>query len=157
MSYLITTISMKETLPPLVWQSLCQTEALACQSRGKFSNLLKNKEFEIYGILKYLDTFPIADKTSTRVTDYPLILLFPRKGRCFLASDWAQGLLPLLFSTATLLSEIDTCQSNGGFLGLILLTSTACGTVLIPSHPGFYLYRWGRGRTRKGRQLQWLR
>lgn len=49
---------------PLVWQVLCQTEAMAPQSSGKFSNLFKDKGFEVYGIFKYLGAFPIADKTS---------------------------------------------------------------------------------------------
>lgn len=69
MSYFITIVSVEETQPLLVWLLLCQTEAVARQSSGKFSNLWKDKDIfgiviDIFGIVKYLGTFPIEDKKS---------------------------------------------------------------------------------------------
>lgn len=82
MSYLITTVSVEDTQPLLVWRLLCHTEAVACQSGGKFSHLWKDKEFDIYGILKYLGTFPIEDK-NLNSHKLPLSLA-SWEGRCSL-------------------------------------------------------------------------
>lgn len=125
MSYLITTVSMGEIQSPLVWQVLCQTEAVApLVANSLISSKTKGLRFmESLNIL-VLFLLQIEHLNCHKLPPYFLVSW---KGRCSLPSGRAQDRIPLLFSTGTLLSETDTCPVGGGFPGLILLTSAACG------------------------------